>query len=215
MAHTLKAAAAQLLLLLPGPIMADAGGSTITGGDAVEGPQTDAPVNDAPASIRQWPHALPFLAQKAVDRGIDLPNPYDVGVSVYFGREDRKLRSLRLGLNGGTSTDASFVQFPNSRVEPTSLQVQAGAWVLPFLNVYALGGYMHGTGDIDIMIQGADLMSFLKGARLPAVAALRPALCSQTLAGTAHASYDGSTYGLGMTIAGAKGNFFGALPSRT
>jgi len=165
-----------------------------------------------PALPAQWPHALPFLAQRVIDRGVDLPNPYDVGVSVYLGREDRKLRSLNIGLNGGTPVDASFVQFPNSRVEPISLQVQAGAWVLPFLNVYAIGGYTHGTGDIDIVIPGADLMNFLKvpGCQLPL--ALRPALCSQTLSGTAHANYDGSTYGVGMTAAGAKGNFFGALP---
>src|SRR5882672_10298280 len=83
---------------------------------------------------RKWDHALPFFAQRVIDRGIDLPNPYDVGLSLYIGGDDRDLSNLSVGFNGGTPFNASFVQFPNTRINNQSLQFQAGAWIFPFLN---------------------------------------------------------------------------------
>jgi hypothetical protein len=159
---------------------------------------------------RVWPHALPFFAQRVIDRGIDLPNPYNVGFSYYYGSEDRVLSDLEVGFNGGQKLDASFVHFTNTHINPQSLQLQAGAWLLPFLNIYGILGQTQGKGEIDIEIPGRELMEFLgvPGCNLP----VHPSLCDRTLQGTAHADYEGISYGIGLTLAGAWKELFFSLP---
>ena len=78
---------------------------------------------------RKWDRALPFFAQRVINKGADLPNPYDVGLSLYIGHEERNLSSLEVGFNGGPKLDTSFVQFPNTSINNQSLQIQAGAWL--------------------------------------------------------------------------------------
>ncbi|ARN23583.1 hypothetical protein [Piscinibacter gummiphilus] len=165
-----------------------------------------------PAPRPQWDHALPFFAQKVIDRGIDLPNPYDIGASLYLGREERVLSSLAVGFNGGPKTNADFVSFPRADIKTQSFQLQAGAWVFPFLNLYAIGGYTQGTGEIDIEMSGKGLMEYLGVPGCNLAPALQPELCSRTLKGTAHAKYHGKSYGAGATVAGAHRNLFFALP---
>ena len=159
---------------------------------------------------KKWERALPFFAQRVVDRGIDLPNPYNVAVSGYFGREDRELSDLAVGFNGAPLQELDFVKFPNAKVQYQAYQFQVGAWILPFLNVYSILGYTQGGGDIDITIGGAGLMNFLG---IPGCAPL-PVLpiCTQTFRGTAKADYTGKTAGIGMTVAGAHDNLFFAAP---
>jgi len=161
---------------------------------------------------REWDRAMPFLAQRVIDQGIDLPNPYSIGLSAYFGREDRTLSSLAVGFNGAPLQDLGFVHFDRARVDYTSVQLQAGTWVFPFLNAYLIAGKTQGTGKIDIRVPGRDLMQFLgvPGCNLGPL--LRPELCDRTLSGTAPANYHGTTYGLGLTAAGAYKELFFALP---
>lgn len=161
---------------------------------------------------RKWEHALPFFAQRVIDRGIDLPNPYNVGLSLYAGAEDRDLSNLSIGLNGNAPANLDFVKFPDTRINNQSLQFQAGAWIFPFLNVYGILGYTQGKGDIDISIPGRDLMDFLGVPGCNLAPGIRPELCDRTLSGTAHADYSGASYGAGLTLAGAYKDLFFSLP---
>jgi len=161
---------------------------------------------------RKWDHALPFFAQRVIDRGIDLPNPYDVGLSLYVGAEDRDLSNLSIGFNGNAPDTLGFVQFPHTRINNQSLQFQAGAWIFPFLNVYGILGYTQGKGDIDISISGRELMGFLGVPGCNLAPGIRPELCDRTLNGTAHADYSGPSYGFGITLAGAYRDFMFSLP---
>lgn len=170
------------------------------------------PAPGATVEPRQWDRALPFFAQRVVDRGIDLPNPYNVGFSSYFGSEDRVLSDLEVGFNGGQKFDASFVHFTNTHVTPQSFQFQAGAWIFPFLNVYGIAGYTQGKGDIDIEMPGREIMQFLGVPGCNLGPGLRPDLCDRTLKGTAHADYDGTSLGFGITLAGAWKELFFSLP---
>src|SRR5262245_20316907 len=52
------------------------------------------PAPGAEVASRKWDRALPFFAQRVIDRGIDLPNPYSLGTSLYMGAEDRDLSDL-------------------------------------------------------------------------------------------------------------------------
>lgn len=167
---------------------------------------------EPPGEPPRWNRALPFLGQRALDRGYNLPNPYNIGMSLYLGDELRNLSDLNVSLNDNPLQDASFVEFRKTRIKPVAFQYQLGAWLFPFLNVYALAGYTSGHGNIDIAIPGAELMQFLGigGCGLPAAA--RPDLCSKTIEGTAHANYTGYTWGGGFTAAGAYKKLFFSLP---
>jgi hypothetical protein len=187
------------------------GGAAIppTPGPIVPPPEEKA---QAAAEHRQWPHALPFLAQRVIDKGIDLPEPYDVGASLYLSREQRILSSLKVGINGAPLELLDFVGFPRTEIKNQSLQVLPGAWILPFLKVYGILGSTQGGGDIDITMEGSGLMKFLgiPGCNLPP--GVQPELCTQTLRGTAHANYTGTSYGIGTTVAGAFRSLFFAMP---
>jgi hypothetical protein len=161
---------------------------------------------------REWPHALPFFAQRVVDRGIELPNPYNVGFSYYYGSEDRVLSDLAVGFNGGQKAELDFVHFTSSHINPQSLQFQAGAWLFPFLNIYGILGYTQGKGEIEIEMPGRELMEFLGVPGCNLGPGLRPELCDRNLQGTAHADYDGVSYGVGLTLAGAWKQLFFSLP---
>lgn len=186
------------------------GGRVVPPMESAKRPARDA---DGTASgPRKWDHALPFFAQRVIDRGIDLPNPYNVGFSLYMGAEDRDLSNLSIGLNGNAPAALDFVKFPDTRIENQSLQFQAGAWIFPFLNVYGILGYTQGKGDIDISMPGRDLMGFLGVPGCNLAPGLRPELCDRTLNGTAHADYSGVSYGAGITLAGAYKDLFFSLP---
>lgn len=167
-----------------------------------------------PAGTRKWEHVLPFWGQKVIDRGIDLPNPYNLGFSLYLSDEHRDLSKLGVSINDNPLSDASFVEFPDSRIHTLAVQYQVGAWLFPFLNVFGILGYSEGGGDIDIRIPGDELLEFfhIQGCERPAGSPLRPALCDQTLTGTAEADFKGYTYGAGLTLAGAYKDFFFSLP---
>ncbi|MGC3965263.1 MAG: hypothetical protein QM803_18635 [Rhodocyclaceae bacterium] len=166
----------------------------------------------ADAEKRKWDRALPFFAQRVIDQGYDLPNPFDIGLSLFSGNQEYHLSDLKIGFNGANPQTLDFVNFTRTEIRTQSYQVQAGAWVFPFLNVYGILGQVHGQGDIDISIPGSDLMNYLgvSGCSLPE--RLRPDLCSKTLSGTAKPNYRGNSYGVGMTVAGAWHGIFFALP---
>jgi hypothetical protein len=161
---------------------------------------------------REWDRALPFFAQRVIDKGYDLPNPYFVGTSLYISREARRLSSLRVGFDGAPLENLDFVQFPRTEIDNQSAQMLAGAFILPFLSAYVILGHTQGTGDIDIAIGGQGLMDYLgiPGCQLPP--ALRPQLCGQTLTPVAHANYTGESAGVGFTLAGAWHDLFFAMP---
>lgn len=168
--------------------------------------------DSAQPAPQKWDRALPFFAQRVIDRGYQLPNPYDVGLSLYASRQDMIIENLQVAFNGGPRRDVSFLGFDADDLHTQSAQFQFGAWLFPFLNVFGIVGKVKGGGDIGITIPGKDLMEFVgvPGCGLPN--ALQPDLCKRTISGTAHASYDGSSVGGGFSLAGAHGDLFFSLP---
>jgi hypothetical protein len=168
--------------------------------------------SQADPAHRQWDRALPFFAQRVIDKGYDLPNPYDIGVSLYMGDQKLHLSDLAVGFNGAPRSAIDFVEFTRSDIHTRSYQVQVGGWLFPFLNVYGIAGQVHGYGDIDISIPGAQLMDYLNVSGCNRSGPLRPDLCDRTLSGTAKPNYRGNSIGVGMTVAGAWKQLFFAVP---
>ena len=188
------------------------GGRVLPPMTAPNKPAAAAPAAEAASAPREWDRALPFFAQRVIDKGYELPNPYFVGTSLYLSHEARRLSTLRVGFNGAPLEVLDFVQFPHTEIDNQSGQILAGAFIFPFMSAYVILGHTQGTGDIHITIEGQGLMDYLgiPGCDLPP--ALRPGLCGQTLTPIAHAKYPGESEGLGITLAGAWHDVFFAMP---
>ncbi len=178
-------------------------------------PPTDVyskPEAKAPETRRTWDHALPFFAQRVIDQGYDLPEPYSIGLSLYMGQQDVTIKNLQVSFNNGPMQNAGFIGFDANNMHVNTMQVQFGAWLFPFLNVFALVGRVQGNGDIGITMSGRDLMGFLNIPGCNAPDRLQPELCKTNISGTAHADYHGSTIGGGFTVAGAYKRLFFSMP---
>jgi len=173
---------------------------------------------DSTGQDRSWNRALPFLAQKVIDLGFDLPNPYGAGVVLAHVEQDIVLSELQVGFNGGEKQPVDFVDFNQSTAQNNAAQLKLDTWVFPFMNVYAVLGRFDGEAVIPISVPGSEALKFL----LPEVGKLcdRPAgfpgrleLCDQLLTGTALPKYEGTNIGIGMTLAMGWKNYFVAIPA--
>jgi len=161
---------------------------------------------------QRWDRALPLGAQKVIDLGFQLPNPYEVGSTYYSGRQQVALSNLGVAFNGGAFQDASFVGFPDTRVNNQALQVQAGAWLFPFMNVFVVAGRVQGDSTIRVDVPGAGLAGFAGLDICERPPALQPELCSRTFTGFAKSTFSGRNYGIGLTVAGKFREIFVAVP---
>jgi hypothetical protein len=166
---------------------------------------------EKPAAPR-WDRALPFGAQKVIDLGFELPNPYETGATYFSARQLIALSNLGVAFNGAPFHDASFVGFPQTKVNNRALQVQAGAWVFPFLNVFGLVGRIKGDGNIQVDVPGSGLAEFVGLDTCARPPALQPEFCGRTFTGHALSTFTGNNYGIGFTLAGMYKGIFVAIP---
>ncbi len=153
-----------------------------------------------------WKQKLPFLAQKVVDLGFELPNPYGVALIPAIISQELILEDLLIGVNGPPDREIDFVDFGTSSVENSALQLKLDAWVLPFLNVFTTVGVFDGDANIPLTFEGSDLF--------PTVCEITPnaPVCLRTYSAVSKPQYEGTNVSLGMTVAMGWDRFFVALP---
>jgi hypothetical protein len=112
---------------------------------APSGSGEEAPIpfeGGAPGEAEPWPYALPFLADRVIKQGYTLPLPRGVSLVYTYVERDITIRTLKLGINGAPLRDVShFVNLGST----SHVNVAVGrfdAWLLPFLNVYTMAGYV-------------------------------------------------------------------------
>lgn len=145
------------------------------------------------ASAAEKPRKLPFLADEARKRGIELPRTYGVGLVYYHLERAIEVTDVRVGRNG--SEPQSVSQFADlgsdSRVD--NVNVKADFWILPFVNLYAIVGSIWNESDTHLDVT------------LPAVL---PGGAPREFSLTVPTTLEGSVGGIGMTLAGGYGPFF-------
>jgi hypothetical protein len=165
---------------------------------------------DAP---RIWEHRLPFLAQKVIDEGYDLPLPYGIGVTYANVNQDMLLSGLEVGINGREKTPFEFVAFSDANAENDTGQLKIDAWLFPFMNVFALLGKIDGVARMDVLLDGNGMLDQLDatcGGFPPNP--LCPILRDKTFTLPIETSFSGTTYGIGTILAGGWHNWFVAIP---
>lgn len=139
---------------------------------------------------------LPFLGHLARDRGIELPLPFGVGVVGYYIQRDIAVSEVRVGRGGAPPSPVpDFAQFATSS-SVSNLNLKLDVWLLPFVNVYAIAGYVWNESETTLELTLPPLLpgGAPRGRRL-----------------TVPTSLDGTVGGFGTTLAGGYGPFFAAL----
>jgi len=166
--------------------------------------------DDAP---RIWNRKLPFLAQKVIDEGYDLPLPYGVGLTYADVDQEQLLSSLEVGINGRDRRPVDFVEFDGARSLSQSTSLKLDAWIFPFMNVFAMIGQVDGKAPVDVVVDGNGFLEDLEvNCDRPPPSPLCPLLQDNFFTLPIEASFKGNTYGIGATLAGGWKNWFVAIP---
>jgi hypothetical protein len=203
-------ASARLVSLSVNEDLTDTGVSSIglpnTGFTVVDRQGDDAP--------RTWEHKLPFLAQKVIDLGYDLPLPYGIGLTYVKVDQDMLLDNLEVGINGAEKEPFEFVAFENASAENDSVQLKLDAWLFPFMNVFALLGKIDGQAPMDVILDGNGMLDQLEinCSGPPPNNPLCNLLQDETFTLPIKAPFSGKTYGVGTVLAGGWENWFVTLP---
>lgn len=128
---------------------------------------------------------LPIWGGKeAREHGFELPLPLGFSANVFSETANFHVPKVTLGGRGGGLLDiGSLVRVSNVKIEETASTVRADSWVLPFLDLYVVGGYVEGNAEIT----------------------LRPGLPILRTRGPKYdlkLNFEGPTVGLGGTLAG-------------
>lgn len=170
----------------------------------------DDPGDSAP---RQWNRNLPFFAQKVIDEGYDLPLPFGLSLVYANVQQEMLLDDLEVGINGNSEEPFEFVEFSDAEAHSESVQLKLDAWIFPFMNVFALVGYVEGDAPMDVLLDGNDMLDHLEHeCSGPGLDPLCILLKDRTITLPIVAPFSGQTYGIGTTLAGGWNNWFVALP---
>ena len=138
---------------------------------------------------------------KSLAAGHELPLPLGISANVFFMEQDMDAQSIAvdipplplptgpLQLPPGLPAESAKLE---SRVTTTTAKIDA--WLLPFLNVYGVAGYVDGETTAS---------GFSVGGLPPELASLLP--------NSFAIAYSGSTYGVGGTLAAGYNQFFASL----
>jgi hypothetical protein len=145
----------------------------------------------APVAARK--SFLPLLAEEATKRGIELPLPFGAGLVYYHLDRDIQISDVRIGANGAPPTSVSQFAQLSSSSNVNNENLKLDAWLLPFLNLYAVVGYVKNHSDTRIDVTLPPL--------LPGGPTRRHTLTVPT-------DIEGSVGGVGLTLAGGYGPYF-------
>jgi hypothetical protein len=102
--------------------------------------EDDAPDPATPETVGEKERRLPFFREWFEEQGVDLPLPYGVGIMSIFMERDIEVRDVTVQfLDRPPESVADRADFEVSNFT-RSLAARFDAWVLPFINVYALIG---------------------------------------------------------------------------
>ena len=106
-----------------------------------------------PVEDERWSSFLPLYGKEAAAAGYELPLPFGVGAtfSILSGR-DIEVDDLRIGVNGADPKSVSRFVDLGSESDVFNTNLKLDAWILPFLNVYALVGYVYNVSETHVRV---------------------------------------------------------------
>lgn len=162
---------------------------------------------------RQWNRTLPFLGQKVIDEGYDLPLPFGVSVIYSDVFQYMTIEDLEVGFDGSDKRPIDFVSFNDNTSHSQSPQVKLDAWIFPFLNTYASFGKISGDAKVNFALHGDDL---IEQSGKDCSSRPKPPVCNfagkDTPTINVNVDFEGVSYSVGMVLAGGWESYFVAVP---
>jgi len=161
-----------------------------------------------------WDHKMPFMAQKVIDKGYDLPLPYGLKLIYVNVDQAQLLDNLYVGFNGSEQQLLDdWVAFENARSVNDTVQVVFDTWVLPFLNVFGILGKIDGHAPMDVIVEGNGFLDQLGiDCSKPGNVVACNLLQDKEFTLPIDASFKGNNYGIGINLAGGWNGYFAVLP---
>ncbi len=133
---------------------------------------------------------------KSLAAGQELPLPLGISANVFFLEQDMLAQSIAINLPADLAPGLPALPAKATKLESraTSTTAKIDAWLLPFLNVYGVAGYVDG----ETVASGFS------------VSGLPPELAS-LLPNSFSIAYSGPVYGVGITLAAGYNQFFASL----
>jgi len=154
----------------------------------------DAPAGGEPStSTARWPYALPFLADAAVERGYELPLPRGISGIFYYVERDIEITDIRVGVDGAALRSVSKFLDLGSMSHVSVALARFDVWLLPFLDVYGLLGYVTNTSTTRGTVT---------------IPTLGPGPGTRSFNVSATTDLDGFVGGAGLTLAGGYRQLF-------
>jgi len=153
--------------------------------------------HDTAEPITRW---VPIWGEQVREKGYDLPLPFGVGANLVLMDQGIDVRNLEIGISA-PNLNVSGVTFSNTRAHDRANTARLDMWLLPFVNIYGLFGYINGEVELDVNVPAISI-------DLPNIGNI-PISDAQTV--KLSIDYNGTTYGGGLTLAGGYKNFFGSL----
>jgi len=161
-----------------------------------------------------WDHKMPFMAQKVIDKGYDLPLPYGLKLIYVHVDQAQLLDKLYVGFNGSEQELLDdWVAFENARSINNTVQGVFDTWVLPFMNVFGFLGKIDGHAPMDVIIEGNGFLDQLGiDCSKPGNAVACKVLQDKEFTLPIDADFEGNNYGIGVNLAGGWNGYFAVLP---
>lgn len=137
------------------------------------GPQRQAYVDSIKNSDYKW--TFPAWGKRITKKGFDIPYSAGVMLNTYVGSQEMTISDLKVGFNDMEPIPLDFVKFEKVNAKIQSVNIRPDIWLLPFLDIYAIGGASSARTEVNIVA---------------------PADFSTT------ADFKGTTLGFGTTLAG-------------
>lgn len=106
-------------------------------------------------SLKKTPYEwrLPILGSQVRRKGFDIPYPNGIMINYVMANQDVTLENLAVGLSPDELTDVSSIaRFESISPHINVINLRYDFWLLPFLNLYALGGYVDSKSDIKLAL---------------------------------------------------------------
>ena len=134
--------------------------------------------------LRTYNNIFPLLGRKAIERGFDLPKPLGLNLIGVYVDQEIEIGNLGLSTNDNPITTTDFIGFGTNTSTVTTFNLRADLWVLPFLNIYGIGGQAWANTTVEV---------------------------AEPIAFTSSVDQTGTYFGTGLTFAFGIKRFFGSV----
>lgn len=90
--------------------------------------------------LANYDNTFPILGRKAIERGFKLPKPLGINLNSFYAVQDIEISGLGLSTGDNPTVPIDAIKFGDNESSALTINARVELWVLPFLNVYAMGG---------------------------------------------------------------------------